>query len=507
MYGLLTNSWALVICLRKARLLQTVDKQAALAHNALALVNGGFIFMCIVAVAFGFYSPIGYWTFFIFIWLCNLAQIIIYITFSAVPASFQIKIAGFSFVTVVTFLTVVTLVFFPPLLPSELPARMAQQKGLGQMFAIIAGATVFVATVLPALLRQSLTNPVKRLLAGVQQVNAGDLTAHVPVGASDEIGDLTLHFNKMTESLQRANDQLRDYAETLEVKVVERTAALKQSLDDLRTTQAQLVQAEKMASLGELTAGIAHEIQNPLNFVNNFSELGVDMLDELKEELTADHKDEALALADGLTDAFRKITHHGGRAAGIVKSMLEHSRTRTGQREPTDINALCQEFAQLSYSGMQEKDKAFGCQLTLDLDPAVGRLNVIPQDIGRVLLNVLMNAFYAVQEKTTQVQKAGGGAAFTPTVWVRSSATVTASGEPGVVIRIRDNGTGMPESVRAKIFQPFFTTRPTGQGTGLGLSLSYDIVTKGHGGTFGSESIVGEGTEMIIQLANGRSLS
>lgn len=498
-YGLLTNIWALVITIRKARLLRTVDRHAAKAHNILVFVNMGFIVMCLVAVAFGFYSPVGYWTFFIFIWLCNLTQIIVYITFSAVPASFQIKIAGFSFVTVVTFLTVVTLVFFPPLIPTEITARLAQQNGLVKMFIIIALATLFVVSVLPGLLRRSLSEPLQRLLSGVKQVNAGDLSVQVAVGSPDEIGDLTVNFNQMTQSLQQANDQLRDYAEKLEVKVVERTAALKQSLDTLQSTQAQLVQSEKMASLGELTAGIAHEIQNPLNFVINFSEVSAEMLNDLKEYLANGQSEDAIAVANELAANLIKITNHGGRAADIVKSMLEHSKASNGLRQPVDMNTLCQQYAQLSFNSMIAKSQAYDCVVHTDFDSTCGNIDVASQDIGRVLQNVFNNAFYAVHEK--RIQKVGTVPAYEPRVVVSTHPLLQPDGSnAGIEIRVRDNGTGMPEAVKAKIFQPFFTTKPTGQGTGLGLSISYDIVTKGHGGSFLVDSRPGEGTEMIIRL-------
>ena len=499
LYGLITNIWALVISIRKARYLKKIDHQASKAHQLLVWVNLGFIVMCMVAVVFGFYSPVGYWTFFILIWLCNLAQIIIYITFSAVPASFQIKIAGFSFVTVVTFLTVVTLVFFPPLIPTEIEARMLQQDGLKQMLIIIAVASFFIVTVLPGLLRKSLSEPLKRLLAGVKQVNNGDLKVQVLVGSPDEIGDLTVNFNQMTQSLQKANEGLREYAENLEHKVEERTAALSQSLDSLKTTQAQLIQSEKMASLGELTAGIAHEIQNPLNFVNNFSEVSAEMMHELKEYLEEGKMIDALELVDELTGNLTKINHHGGRAAGIVKSMLEHSKVSNGKRHSVDINNLCNQYAQLSYNSMLAKNQAFVCEITLDLDPNSVQMEVISEDIGRVFQNVFINAFYAVDEKQQQWKDETN--TYFPKLHVATKILYKPDGtNDSMEIRIRDNGTGMTDAVKAKIFQPFFTTKPTGHYTGLGLSISYDIITKGHGGSFMVESSLGEGTVMIIRI-------
>lgn len=266
---------------------------------------------------------------------------------------------------------------------------------------------------------------------------------------------------------------------------------LRQSLDTLRTTQTQLIQSEKMASLGELTAGIAHEIQNPLNFVNNFSDVSVELLDELREEQDATIRDELLT---DLKQNLHKISHHGGRASSIVKGMLEHSRTSTGQREPTDLNALADEYLRLAYHGLRAKDKTFNAQFSTDLDASLGLVSVVPQDLGRVLLNLFTNAFYAVQQR----QKQSGSAtspSYQPTVRVE---TRCADGQ--AQIQIIDNGTGIPESAKQKIFQPFFTTKPTGEGTGLGLSLAYDIVTKGHGGTLTVESREGEGAEFIIKL-------
>ena len=289
----------------------------------------------------------------------------------------------------------------------------------------------------------------------------------------------------------------------LEHLVVERTTeltrqkdALEKTLSELQAAQAQLVHAEKMASLGELTAGIAHEIQNPLNFVNNFSELSVELAQELTDEIEKPDPDIELVkdLARDLAQNQQKINLHGKRAASIVTGMLQHARTSTGQKEPTDLNALADEYLRLSYHGLRAKDKTFNAKMVTGFDPALGKTNVIPQDMGRVLLNLINNAFYAVAQKKNQ-----NPAGYEPTVTV--SSRLLKSGKTGKVeIRIKDNGTGIPDSVKAKIFQPFFTTKPTGQGTGLGLSLAYDIVTKGHGGTMEVESAEGEGTEFIIKL-------
>ena len=276
----------------------------------------------------------------------------------------------------------------------------------------------------------------------------------------------------------------------LETQVNERTAELNQSLTNLKATQTQLIQSEKMASLGELTAGVAHEIQNPLNFVNNFSEVSVELLAELKEEEEKGNKEDVIAIADDLTQNLEKIRHHGKRADAIVKGMLQHSQSGSGTKESTDINALADEYLRLSYHGLRSKDKNFNADLLTQFDEKLPKVNVIPQDIGRVLLNLFNNAFYTVNQK----QKTAG-ADYKPEVSV-----TTSTGNDQAIIKVKDNGTGMPDSIKDKIMQPFFTTKPTGEGTGLGLSLTYDMVVKGHGGSIQVNSNEGEGSEFIIQL-------
>jgi signal transduction histidine kinase len=245
-----------------------------------------------------------------------------------------------------------------------------------------------------------------------------------------------------------------------------------------------------MASLGELTAGIAHEIQNPLNFVNNFSDLNQELIDELKEELKKGDSKEAAEIADNLKENEAKINFHGKRADSIVKSMLQHSRSSSGQKEPTDINKLVEEYIRLAYHGFRAKYKDFSVKLNIALDPNLPSIQVVPQDMGRVLLNLINNAFQALEEKSRSV--ADG---YQPTVTVSTTRS-----QQGVVIRVEDNGPGIPEAIKDKIFQPFFTTKPTGEGTGLGLSLSYDIVTKGHGGDISVQSTAGVSTTFIISL-------
>jgi two-component system NtrC family sensor kinase len=271
---------------------------------------------------------------------------------------------------------------------------------------------------------------------------------------------------------------------------------VEEALTELKATQAQLIQSEKMASLGELTAGIAHEIQNPLNFVNNFSEVNKELLDEMENELNAGNKDEAISIAKDIKENEEKINHHGKRADAIVKGMLQHSRSSTGQKELTDINALADEYLRLSYHGLRAKDNFFNVAMQTEFDENTGKINIVPQDIGRVLLNLFTNAFYSVNEKKKHSQPplSGGGVAHEPTV----SVSTKKIGDK-ILISVKDNGNGIPQKILDKIFQPFFTTKPTGQGTGLGLSLSYDII-KAHGGEMKVETKEGEGAEFIIQL-------
>jgi len=291
-------------------------------------------------------------------------------------------------------------------------------------------------------------------------------------------------------------------------------AVLEKTLMDLKSTQSQLVQSEKMASLGELTAGIAHEIQNPLNFVNNFSDVNTELLEELKDEIDKGNMEEVKSIANDVIENEQKINHHGKRADAIVKGMLQHSRKSSGQKETTDINALTDEYLRLSYHGLRAKDKSFNATIETHFDESIGKINVIPQDIGRVLLNLFNNAFYAVNEKQKAkdlMQNAGSGKQNTERKYEPTVSISTKKIDDNIFIRIKDNGTGIPQNIADKIFQPFFTTKPAGQGTGLGLSLAYDIV-KAHGGTLKVKIIEGEartddlavrGSEFIIQLPTG----
>jgi signal transduction histidine kinase len=294
------------------------------------------------------------------------------------------------------------------------------------------------------------------------------------------LGLLAVNFWRTNRISKKANALLHTQKEQIQA-----------TLQELKATQTQLIQSEKMASLGELTAGIAHEIQNPLNFVNNFSEVNQEMLVELEDELNKGDIEEAKAIAANIRQNEEKINHHGKRADAIVKGMLEHSRASTGQKEQTDINALADEYLRLAYHGLRAKDKTFNAELITNYNDGLPKVNIVPQDMGRVLLNLFNNAFYAVKEK----QKTAGKD-YKPTVEV--STFSPPSGGWGV--SVRDNGNGIPEAIKDKIMQPFFTTKPTGEGTGLGLSLSYDIVVKGHGGTIKVESVEGEGTLFVVEL-------
>jgi len=269
---------------------------------------------------------------------------------------------------------------------------------------------------------------------------------------------------------------------------------IEKAYDELKSAQSQLIQSEKMASLGELTAGIAHEIQNPLNFVNNFSDVNTELLIEMKDEMIKGNLDNARTIADNVIDNEKKINHHGKRADAIVKGMLQHSRNSSGRKEPSDINALCDEYLRLAYHGLRAKDNSFNAAIKTDFDNSIGKVNVVPQEIGRVILNLINNAFYAVNEKAKQ-----NVPGYEPLVIVKTSLNPPLGGRGAVEIKVKDNGNGIPQKVLDKIFQPFFTTKPTGQGTGLGLSLSYDIV-KAHGGELKVQTKEREGSEFVLQL-------
>ncbi|MBJ2175563.1 GHKL domain-containing protein [Aureibaculum sp. A20] len=297
------------------------------------------------------------------------------------------------------------------------------------------------------------------------------------------VGILRIYIAFRAKKLKREN-------KFLEEKVKERTNELEASIEDLKATQSQLIQSEKMASLGELTAGIAHEIQNPLNFVNNFSEINVELIDEMQEELKAGNNEEVIEISNDIKENQKKINHHGKRADSIVKGMLKHSRNTSGEKEPTNINAIADEYLRLAYHGLRAKDKSFNATLNTDFDESIGLINVAGQDMGRVILNLITNALHAISpnSKTPEITVKD------PTIWISTKKV----GDQ-VIIKIKDNGSGIPKEIVDKIFQPFFTTKPSGQGTGLGLSMSYDIV-RSHGGDLKVESQEGEGTTFTISI-------
>jgi signal transduction histidine kinase len=350
---------------------------------------------------------------------------------------------------------------------------------------IVVSAAVLVGAILTLLVLRSIAIPLHRLVVAMRGLNAGDLAVSIPAAGPDEIG-------AMARTLAAFRDTLEELRQLIEEQR-RRESDLRAAHDQLKAAQTNLIHAEKMASLGQLTAGIAHEIKNPLNFVNNFAELSRELLDELKEALAAlssgDKAGDLEELTTTLDGNLGKIAEHGRRADGIVKSMLLHSRGGSGERRQSDLNALIEEALNLAYHGARAQDQSFNVTLERDLDPGLGPVELVPQDITRVFLNLFGNAFYAVNQR----RHAGGDPTFAPMV----TLTTRNRGDE-IEVRVRDNGTGMPPEVRDKAFTPFFTTKPTGEGTGLGLSISYDIVVQEHGGTIAVDSRAGEFTEFTL---------
>ena len=359
-----------------------------------------------------------------------------------------------------------------------------------RLVSMLVSAAVFLIGLLVGLwLAKNISDPIMRLSEATNAIGQGRLDFRIASDRNDELGKLGVAFNNMAGELEKSRAEITAKHEALK----KTNETLHNTLDELKRTQTQLIHSEKMASLGELTAGIAHEIQNPLNFVNNFSELSGELLIEMKENIEKKDFEEVNLLADDVIENLSKIAHHGKRADSIVKGMLQHSRKSSDVKEFFNINELTDEYAKLSYHGMRAKDKSFNAALNLDLAADLPPIKILPQDIGRVILNIMTNAFYVVDEKSKQSKEKG--IPYQPTVSV-----TTRQNEDHVLISITDNGSGIPPQVMEKLFQPFFTTKPTNKGTGLGLSLSYDIVTKGHNGKIDIETKVGEGTTFIIQL-------
>jgi signal transduction histidine kinase len=366
---------------------------------------------------------------------------------------------------------------------------VAQAAAATRLSQIIVAAAVLTGVLLTVLVLRSIVVPLRRLVTAMDGLNAGSVDVPIPKAGADEIGAVARTLARFRNTLLERN---------------RRESELRAAHEELKATQASLIHAEKMASLGQLTAGIAHEIKNPLNFVNNFAALSVELLDELKATarpaiaaLGAEKRAEVAEVLDMLTGNLEKIAEHGKRADGIVKSMLEHSRGGSGERQRVDLNALIEEALNLAYHGARAQDHNFNITLDRDLDGALAPVELVPQDISRVLLNLFGNGFYAADKR----RREAADAAFRPVLKV-----VTRDLGNEVEVRVRDNGTGIPTEFRDKLFQPFFTTKPTGEGTGLGLSISYDIVTQQHGGTITVDSRLGEFTEFTIRLPRSRQV-
>jgi two-component system NtrC family sensor kinase len=372
----------------------------------------------------------------------------------------------------------------------ELPveeAYAALYASLQRLAIVLLAASIF-AVLAGIFLARRMVVPIQALRSGAERIGGGDFSQRISIRTGDELEGLADQFNDMGARLQES------YAD-LENKVEQRTAELRQSLNDLRTAQNRLIQTEKLASLGQLTAGIAHEIKNPLNFVNNFSAVSTELIDELNETLRSaaldgKTKEEVEELTGMLRGNLEKVVQHGRRADSIVRNMLLHSREGSGEHRAVDINAVVEESLNLAYHGARAERPAFNVTLERAFDPAAGMVDIYPQEITRVFLNLISNGFYAAAKR-----KESEGDSFAPTL---GATTKDLGGS--VEIRIRDNGTGIPPEVKERMFNPFFTTKPAGEGTGLGLSMSHDIIVKQHGGTIDVNTEPGVFTEFIITL-------
>ncbi len=351
---------------------------------------------------------------------------------------------------------------------------------------LVSGLVLGIGIVMGFVLAKNISGPVMDLRSAAIRVSKGDFSSRVECKSNDEIGDLGKSFNIMVDYLSRTTEKLKEANQSLATT----NDALNKTVLELNATQDQLIQKEKMASLGELTAGIAHEIQNPLNFVNNFSVVNQNLIDEMLEELEKGDVAEAIAIANDVKAMEEKINSHGKRADSIVKGMLQHSRSSTGAKKAIDLNALAEEYLRLSYHGLRAKDPEFIAEYKTNFDESIKLVDAAPEDLSRVLLNLCNNAFYSVYERKKQAE-----AEYKPSVVVSTRRVADK-----VEITVKDNGMGIPEKILSKIFNPFFTTKPAGQGTGLGLSLSYDIIVKGHGGELSVDTQEGQGTEFLIRL-------
>lgn len=363
--------------------------------------------------------------------------------------------------------------------------EIVQSKKQIRFTSLLVSLIVFIVGIIIGFwLARNISVPVLALRDAANKVGEGDLTQRVQNYSQDEIGELGQAFNRMVNDLEKAREEIK----ASNLALASANNELHSTVENLKSTQAQLIQSEKMASLGQLTAGIAHEIQNPLNFVNNFSELSAELIEDYETE-DATAEDKADIIKD-IKSNLQKIAHHGKRADRIVKGMLMHSREQKGEKIPVRINQQLEEDTTIAYHGIRAKNSAFQCEIIKDFDAQIDKVNIIPQDINRVVINLLNNAFYAVSERAQSNNNAD---------WKPMVAISTKLANTSVFISIEDNGTGIPDEVKEKIFNPFFTTKPTGEGTGLGLSICYDII-KSHGGDITVESLLGKGTKFIIEL-------
>ncbi len=416
------------------------------------------------------------------------------------PGHMQAMVLIFSAIAAITFLLIVALIW---------AGIIVLRKGYEPARFYLAGWSFLLGGVIIFILKDFNLVPYNFFTVKSMQVGSAAEALLLSMALANRINLLKREKEEARlqtlQSLEENKKLITEQNIVLEKKVDERTQELKQAnkqlltaIQSLEETQTQLIQREKMASLGELTAGIAHEIKNPLNFINNFSDVNAELIEELKNELQADNKHEALSLADSIKENAERISNHGKRADSIIKSMLQHSRTSTGDKQPADINALADEYLRLTYHVLRAKDKSFNATLETNFDKNIGLINIIGQDIGRVLLNLYNNAFYALTEKNTSIHTSAqvslAGQKYQPTILVSTKLI-----NDKIEIRVKDNGSGIPQKVVDKIFQPFFTTKSAGEGTGLGLSLSYDII-KAHGGEIKVVTKEGEGSEFIVEL-------
>jgi len=410
---------------------------------------------------------------------------IVFLNYTPQRTSFQAKIVGLVLCPLLIILALT------PFLLRSLILNLPNFKLVNQQIAVATLILIPITAIavifgLPRFLRSNLLSPLNQILEGVRQVDSGNLSVQVPVTVNDEVGKLAEQFNSMTSSLKR-------YSSEMETLVSERTTQLQQSLDTLKSTQSQLIQQEKLASLGQLTAGIAHEIKNPLNFVNNFSEVSRELIAEIKEERgkSQEERDETLVneILDDIQSNLEKIHEHGSRANGIVSSMLQHSRGGSGKLDPTDLNVLIKEYVNLSFHGMRAGKNPIDVEIAFELDPEIKEVPLIKEDFIRVIINLCNNAFDAMRGKVYQTEDGRRKTEDNSSIAIYDPRLkVTTSLEKGQVqIALQDNGPGIPDEIKDKILQPFFTTKKGTEGTGLGLSISNDII-KAHGGSLAIES-------------------